>query len=61
MLVSKSQSRDMLWTILDGPVDSQWAENLNTVLDDSMLLCLPNGERIKLRNTFKILFEVLDL
>ena len=40
---------DYQWVVFDGPVDSQWGENLNTVLDDSSLLCLPNGERIKLR------------
>ena len=34
---------------------------MNTVLDDSMTLCLSNGERIKLRSDMKMLFEVLDL
>lgn len=34
---------------------------MNSVLDDSMTLCLSNGERIKLNNKIKMLFEVLDL
>lgn len=45
----------------DGPVDSLWIENLNTVLDDSMILCLGNGERIKLKPSMKMMFEVADL
>ncbi len=31
---------------------------MNTVLDDNMMLCLANGQRIKLRNEMRILFEV---
>ena len=32
------------------------------VLDDNCMLCLPNGERIKLNaNTMRMLFEVQDL
>jgi dynein heavy chain len=42
-------------------VDAIWIENMNTVLDDNMMLCLSNGERVKLNNTMRMLFEVADL
>lgn len=46
------------WIIFDGPVDALWIENMNSVLDDSMTLCLANSERIKLRPELRMLFEV---
>lgn len=49
------------YVTFDGPVDAIWVQNLNTVLDDSMMLCLSNGERIKLSAKMRILFEVNDL
>ena len=52
---------DKRWTIFDGPIDALWIENMNTVLDDNMTLCLANGQRIKLKAEMKCLFEVNDL
>ena len=49
------------WFLFDGPVDADWIENLNTVLDDNKMLCLPDGKRIKLPNYFSMLFEVENL
>jgi dynein heavy chain len=58
---AKLEEATRRWVVFDGPVDSLWIEDMNSVLDDSMMLCLGNSERIKLKPEMRILFEVLDL
>ena len=59
--ISGEKEGTMWMAVFDGPIDALWIENMNTVLDDNMTLCLANGERIKLRKEMKCLFEVQDL
>ena len=47
--------------IMDGPVDTLWIETMNSVLDDSKLLTLTNGDRIKIESHVNLLFEVENL
>lgn len=42
-------------------MDPEWAENLNSVLDDNKLLTLPSGERLQIPPNVRIMFEVETL
>ena len=55
---TSAESGKWRWSIFNGGVDLEWAENLNSVLDDNKLLTLPNGERLNLPPNVRIMFEV---
>jgi len=55
----KAQSKQ--WIMFDGPVDSLWIESMNSVLDDSKKLCLPNSEIIDMTGFMTCMFETDDL
>ena len=49
------------WIICDGDIDPEWAEALNSVLDDNRLLTIPNGERIQFGTNVNFIFETDNL
>ncbi|KAJ3220317.1 hypothetical protein HK099_004389 [Clydaea vesicula] len=52
---------DPKWMILDGDIDPNWIESLNTVMDDNKMLTLASNERIPLKPHMRLIFEIGDL
>lgn len=49
------------WSILDGDIDPEWIESLNTVMDDNKVLTLVSNDRFPLTPSMRLLFEISNL
>ena len=54
---STDTSRAKKWIMLDGPIDYEWVENLNSILDDNKRINLPNGQTIKMSDGMCMILE----
>ena len=46
------------WMILDGDVDPDWIESMNSVMDESKILTIVSQDRIGLTSTMRMLREI---
>ena len=49
------------WIMLDGDLDANWIESMNSVMDDNRMLTLASNERIPLKPHMRLVFEIRDL
>ena len=56
--MSNSTSFAHQWIVLDGDIDAEWIESMNTVMDDNKMLTLASNERIPLTPSMRLLLEI---
>lgn len=49
------------WVVLDGDIDAEWIESMNTVMDDNKVLTLVSNERVPLSPSMRMVFEINSL
>ena len=47
--------------VLDGDLEANWIESMNSVMDDNRMLTLASNERIPLKSNMRMVFEIRDL
>ena len=55
------ENTDPKWIVLDGDLDANWIESMNSVMDDNKILTLASNERIPLKAHMRLLFEIRNL
>lgn len=58
---AEAEDERQKWIILDGDLDANWIESMNSVMDDNKILTLANNERITVKTYMKLLYEIRDL
>lgn len=56
--MSEMTSPEPKWVMMDGDIDPNWIESMNSVMDDSKILTLASNERISLSPTTRLIFEI---
>ena len=56
--MSNNKTNKHQWIVLDGDIDAEWIESMNTVMDDNKMLTLASNERIPLSASMRLLLEI---
>lgn len=59
--LSEEPDNNPKWIALDGDLDANWIESMNSVMDDNKLLTLASNERIVLKPSMRLIFEIRNL